>query len=71
VQFQNENGSFSWLLDPRDENVFSTVEAIPALAAVAVLVAAPTPGAEGVPASPVASPVASPEASPVGLRPAA
>lgn len=31
VAFQNENGSISWLLDPRDENIFSTVQVIPAL----------------------------------------
>ncbi len=64
VGFQNENGSYSWLLDPRDDNMFSTVEAIPALAAVAVPVAVPT-------ASPATSPVASPEASPVALLRAA
>jgi hypothetical protein len=33
MAFQNESGSFSYLLDPKDENLFATVQAIPALAA--------------------------------------
>ena len=32
MAFQNESGSFSYLLDPKDENLFATVQAIPALA---------------------------------------
>jgi hypothetical protein len=32
LTFQNPNGSLSWMLDPRDENIFSTVQALPALA---------------------------------------
>ncbi|MGD9711842.1 MAG: hypothetical protein AB7V46_07235 [Thermomicrobiales bacterium] len=35
--FQNDNGSFSWMLDPRDENIFSTVQAIPSLVALSVI----------------------------------
>lgn len=60
IDFQNGNGSFSWMLDPRDDNIFSTVEAIPALAAVADISGVPT-----------GSPLASPQASPVALKPAA
>jgi hypothetical protein len=33
MAFQNESGSFSYVLDPKDENLFATVQAIPALAA--------------------------------------
>jgi hypothetical protein len=32
IAFQNDDGSYSWMLEPRDENIFSTVQAIPALA---------------------------------------
>lgn len=55
IGFQNENGSYSWMLDPRDDNIFSTVEAIPALATVRDV-------AEG-----GSTPAASPQASPTAL----
>lgn len=71
MAFQNDNGSYSWMLDPRDENMFSTVEAIPALAVMAPVLAVPTAMPDAPPASPVASPVASPEASPVAWQLAA
>ena len=33
LAFQNESGSFSYQLDPRDENLYATVQVIPAIAA--------------------------------------
>ena len=36
LAFQNESGSFSYQLDPRDENLFATVQAIPAIAGLAL-----------------------------------
>ncbi len=44
--FQNDNGSISWLIDPRDENIFSTVNAIPAMAGVALPVYADAESAQ-------------------------
>ena len=32
LAFQNESGAFSYQLDPRDENLYATVQAIPAIA---------------------------------------
>lgn len=55
LAFQNESGSFSYLLDPRDDNLFATVQALPAIAGLALpfyvvreatAVAAPTCTAE-------------------------
>jgi prenyltransferase beta subunit len=61
VELQNESGSFSWIDDPRDENMFATLQAIPALAGQAL------------PVLPMQSaiPAATPIASPVALLPAA
>ena len=36
LAFQNESGSFSYQLDPRDENLYATVQAIPAIAGLAL-----------------------------------
>jgi len=60
--FQNENGSFSWMFDPRDENMFATLQAIPAAAGLAMPIKF-----VGV-ARPVA---ATPEATPVAVLRAA
>ncbi|CAN5554500.1 prenyltransferase/squalene oxidase repeat-containing protein [soil metagenome] len=60
--FQNANGSFSWMLDERDENMFSTVQALPALvdaSAIAAMYDAGLPMA----ATPILSPVALVEAA--------
>jgi prenyltransferase beta subunit len=54
MAFQNENGSFSWMLDPRDENLFSTVEAIPALAGLAMSFSVTDAGGTPVAATPIA-----------------
>jgi hypothetical protein len=36
LAFKNESGSFSYQLDPRDENLYATVQAIPAIAGLAL-----------------------------------
>jgi hypothetical protein len=54
LAFQNENGSFSYQLEQRDDNLISTVQAIPAIAAQALPVL-------GSPATPAALPTCTPE----------
>jgi hypothetical protein len=56
LAFQNPSGSFSYLLDPKDENLFATLQVIPALAAQ------PFPiRADSTAATPVALPTCTPE----------
>jgi squalene cyclase len=62
LAFQNENGSFSYQLEQRDDNLFATVQAIPAIAGqalpvmstAATAVALPTCTAEQLQATPPA-----------------
>jgi squalene cyclase len=54
LAFQNENGSFSYQLEQRDDNLFATVQAIPAIAGQALPVMSTA-------ATPVALPTCTPE----------
>ena len=58
LEFQNDNGSFTWLLDPRDDNMFATLQAMPALAGLVMPIVSFDAG------TPVA---ATPEPSPVAM----